>query len=85
MSETTTITELWARAELARAGYRPDPGRPGKYWGWSEKWGDYGYQTALELLAQIMPTRCLDCGRPTRNPARCIDCANDAEAGDVPH
>jgi hypothetical protein len=30
------------------------------------------------------PSRCRQCGAPTRTPARCLDRANDAAAGAVP-
>jgi hypothetical protein len=79
----SAITEAEAVAELAQRGYLADA--TGKYWGYSQKWDEYGYLTAAELLAQIAPFRCRACGAPTRNPALCIDCVNDAEAGDVPY
>jgi hypothetical protein len=77
----SAITEAEARAILADAWYFPDD--RGLYWGWDGR--DYCEMTAREMLAITKPNACIDCGRPTRNPARCIDCVNDAEAGDVPY
>jgi hypothetical protein len=80
---TTIDTDDKARKILVLHGHFPDA--TGKYWGYSAKWDEYGYLTAAELLDQVAPFRCRECGTPTRNPALCIDCVNDAEAGDIPY